>query len=556
MAPQLMSKLGSGLKVKLPLTLYRDVAVLDGYLGSAGPAHVFEAKLKNLPALIGEMMVAGESDPNFFQIDHKFTIGKGPIEDEALVRKIRERADTLWKEFRLQAAEDADAALKMRDHYLRIVDARLLQNPALAVKAPARQGGSSKDTDRLLGEDRALRRLNHRNIVRRYARVDDPTLGPCVLMEHVQGKSLDRIWRRRQENRVGPLPLAAVAHIAYQLAHALSHAHQQGVVHGELHPANVIIEEVPATKAKGVVKLAGFGGGGAGGASTLPYSSPELIRGGRPAPPSDVYQLGQTLYVLATGRLPYEAAGPDEIRDQILNAESHPTRVHHLRGEIAPRFESLIEGAREKDEAKRWSLQRVVEEMTQLYASRGFTLDDAPRGSIAEELLVRVQTDLALKDFYRAVEALDLAKDFLDGVPGPKGDEVRRKYETLTLAVEPYREAVGELKAVQKKHIAPVDHLMEELYNRYGNNEPLLTDEDKGITKVENGDTVIIKRSLIDGIIQHTSSAIQALARINAELVGDMHRRMVDRASSQEEACSDLAKRMIQFGEDYIQSED
>ena len=183
-------------------------------------------------------------------------------------------------------------------------------------------------------------------------------------------------------------------------------------------------------------------------------------------------------------------------------------------------------------------------------------LGDAPRGSIAEELLVRVGTDLALKDYYRAVEALDLSKDFLDGVPKEKGDEVRRKYETLKLAVEPYREAVEQLKTVQRKHIAPVDHLMEELYNRYANNEPLLTDDDKGITKVENGDTVIIKRSLIDGILQHTSAAIQALAGINAELVGDMHRRMVDRASSQEEACSDLAKRHIQFGEDYRQAEE
>jgi hypothetical protein len=106
------------------------------------------------------------------------------------------------------------------------------------------------------------------------------------------------------------------------------------------------------------------------------------------------------------------------------------------------------------------------------------------------------------------------------------------------------------------KHIAPVDHLMEELYSRYANNEPLLTDEDKGVTKVRNGDTVIIKRSMIDGILAHTSAAIKELAAINAEMVGDMHRRMVDRASSQEEACSDLAKKMIQFGEDYIQTEE
>src|SRR5258706_1707278 len=138
---------------------------------------------------MGQMMIAGESDPNFFQIDYKFTIGKGPIEDVGVVQAIRDRADALWKEFRALAAADADGALKARDRYLRVIDSRLLQNPGLAVKAPAHQGGTSKDTDRLVGEDIALRKLNHRNIVRRYARIDDPSLGPCVLFEHVQGKT-------------------------------------------------------------------------------------------------------------------------------------------------------------------------------------------------------------------------------------------------------------------------------------------------------------------------------------------------------------------------------
>ena len=50
---------------------------------------------------------------------------------------------------------------------------------------------------------------------------------------------------------MGPLPLPAVAHIAYQLGHALSHAHQQGIFHGELHPANILIEEVPAANDQG-----------------------------------------------------------------------------------------------------------------------------------------------------------------------------------------------------------------------------------------------------------------------------------------------------------------
>ena len=535
----------TGRKIQLPYTIFREVAVLDGYLGAAGPAHIFQAKLSNLPALIGEMMICGESDPNLFQIDYKFTIGKGPIAEESVVAAIRERADVLWKEY------NGGASVKNRERYLRVIDGRLLENPGLAVRAPAHQG-ESKDAERLISEDRALRKLNHRNIVRRYARVDDPTLGPCILLEHVQGKTLDRIWRRRGENKQGPLPLPAVAHIAYQLAHALTHAHQQGVVHGELHPANILIEESPNAKAKGVVKLAGFGGGGAGGASALPYSAPELVRDGQPTALTDAYQFGATLYVLATGKLPYEASSPDALREQLLSDDPHPARVHHSRPEIAPRFEALIEGAREKDPKKRWSMSKIVEEITPLYASKAFSLDDTPRGSIAEELIVRVQTDFALKDFYRAIEAIDLAKDFLDGVPGARGEEVRKRFDTLKSQVEPYREAVEQVRAVQKKHILPVDHLMEELYTRYGNNEPILTNKDKGVMKGDGADAVIVKRSLIDGILAHTSAAIQELAGINADQVGDMHRKMVDRASSQEEACSDLAKRMIQFGDDYI----
>ena len=49
-----------------------------------------------------------------------------------------------------------------------------------------------------------------------------------------------------------------------------------------------------------------------------------------------------------------------------------------------------------------------------------------------------------------------------------RADYARRKFEVLKLQVQPYREAVEQLKTVQRKHIAPVDHLMEELYARYG----------------------------------------------------------------------------------------
>ncbi len=550
-------KVPASRKVDLPYTLHREIAVLEAYQGTAGPAHVFLGKLCNLPALIGELMIVGDIDPNFFQIDVKFTMGQS-VTDPALQQQIRDRADALWKEFRVQAATQQGLASKTRERYARALDSRLVANPHVDVKIAVRQGGEGGgDVPRLLGEDAALRKLNHRNIVRRYGRIKDPQMGPVLFVEHVPGKSLERIWRRRLERKQGPLPLAAVAHIAYQAAHALSYAHAQNVVHGELHPANLLIEDDSKDgKQKGVVKLVGFGGAGAAGATALPFSAPEQVREKASTPATDVYQLGSTLFALATGRLPYESANPDELKVALISPEPHPSRAHHFRADISPRFEAIIEGARDKDAAKRWGLAKVVEEITQLYASKIFSLDDAPKGSIAEELLVRVQTDLALKDYFRALEALDLSRDFLDGVPGARGLEVRLKHEQLLKQAEPYRESVEAVRRIQGQHVAPVDHLMEQLYQRYGRGEPILGEEDKGVMEDRgDGDMVIVKRSLIDGILAHTSAAIQELAAIPSDYVGDMHRRMVDRVSSQEEACSDLAKRMIRFGEDYIRLE-
>jgi serine/threonine protein kinase len=533
----------------MPITLDRQIAVLDAYHGTVGPAHVFQGRIHNGPALIGELMVAGESDPGFFGLPIRLTIGQ-KVEDAEDVRSIRVKAEQLWQECREQARLNPSRAAELREKYLRAIDSRLLENPLVRVKAYGRKGA-----DR--AEDEALRKLNHRGIIRRYACFNDPTLGACLFMEAFRGKTLEHIARRRAEKRLGQLPLGAVAHIGCQLAQALTHAHQHGVVHGDLQPSNVLVEDpseedVRKGRAKGIVKIGAFGVSVPATLETLPFLSPEQLEGRIPTFHTDVYQLGTTLWVLATGRLPYEPASRDELKMRLSSTDPHPNRVHHFRGEVSPKLEAVIEAAREKDPKKRWPLAKVLEELTQLYSSKVFTLDDGPRSSIAEELLARAQTNVALRDFFRAGETLDLAGDFMSGVTGDRAGEVRKRHETLVKQVEPHRAAIEALKKVHKQHIAPVDHLMEELYERYGKGKPILRDEDKGVMLEADGNVVIEKRSLIDYILQHTSAAITELGKIDGELVGDMYRKMVDRASSQEEACSDLVARMVKFGEDYI----
>lgn len=535
-----------------PIRLHRDIAVLEEYAGTIGAGHLFAGRLVNLPALLGELMVAGEMDPGFFGLDIPFTIGRGPLEDEAQVRAVRARADALWEQCR---ALPPDAAGRTRERYLRALDSRLRADAPVTVKV-ARRGASEGPNPRpwaqlLLREDEALRKLHHPNILRRYGRVTDPRLGLCLFLERVPGKTLERVWRRRAEQGQGPLPLAAVAHIGYQVAHALLHARGARVPHGDLRPANLTLESPGEGPARGLVKVAGFGVGLATDLGALPYAAPEQLRGDAGGPEADVYQLGVTLYVLACGRLPYDLEDPEAFRRRLLAPDPHPHRVHHFRPEISARFEALIEGAREKDPARRWPLERVVEALAEVYASRAFTLEQGPSATIAEELLDRVQANGAIKDYFRAVEALKLAGDFLDGLPPDKAAEARRRYETLRAQYEPYRAAVEAAMRVQRQHIAPVDRVMEELYRRYGRGEPLLTEEEKGLLREAGSEVVVVRRSLFDWILQHTAAAIAELSAIDPERVGDMHRRLVDRASSQEVAASDLAARMVKFGEDY-----
>jgi serine/threonine protein kinase len=559
---------GQSREFQLPFRFQGDLAILDRYLGAGGMAHVFHAQLYNLPGIIAELMVAGETDPALFDLDIPFTFGQGPITKDVAIQAIRQKGDALWKELHGEMRSDPTKAAKSRERFLRIIDGRLLQNPNVAVKV-LRQDETDPDVlerhrMQFTVEDTALKRLNHKGIIRRYARVDEPTLGPCLFLEQIEGKSLEQLLHRRRERGEGALPLAAVAHIGYQLAQALTHAHQQRVLHNDIKPANIILEKAPEggnSRAQGRIKLMDFGiswmtdradqSTASRLSGTRPFVAPERFRKEPPSPATDVYQLGTTLFTLATGILPYAALTPEEFQERMLSSDPHPNRVHHVRKEVSPRLEAVIEGCREKDPAKRWALPRVLDEITQVYSTRSFTVKDAPRSGIAQELVDRIQTDLALKNFYRAGEAIDLAAEFISGNARDIDQALLERYEAPLQKYEPHRAAVELARRVEKEHILPVDRMMRRLYDRYGRGRPLLTDEEKGIMKESGDDVTVVKRSLIDEIMHHTSSAIRDLSQIEPEQIGDVHRRLVDRASSQEEACTDLVSRMVKFGEDY-----
>jgi hypothetical protein len=193
----------------------------------------------------------------------------------------------------------------------------------VAIKVPRDQGSLTS----LRHEGCVQASLEHPNIVRtlELSISHDP---PYVVMEYVQGASLAEIVRRE-----GALPWRRAGRVLLDVARALTHAHGHGVVHGDVKPANVLVE--PGRD--GRVLLTDFGLGrlfeGANGSlqisrslelatsgaevqGTIRYLAPELLRGETADERADVYSFGVLLFEVLTGRLPEGREVPsDLVRD-------------------------------------------------------------------------------------------------------------------------------------------------------------------------------------------------------------------------------------------------
>ncbi|MEV5987165.1 serine/threonine-protein kinase [Streptomyces sp. NPDC052051] len=162
-----------------------------------------------------------------------------------------------------------------------------------------------------------------------------------LVMELVDGDSLSGVL-----SDDGPLPAERVALIAAQAAAGLAVAHEQGIVHRDIKPGNLLLD------ADGTVKIADFGiarfmddpsaaltaTGQIVGTSL--YIAPERALGKPAGPPSDVYSLGCVLYQLLTGHPPFRAGTPIAILHQHLDAAPVPPR--ELGVDLPPAFENYL----------------------------------------------------------------------------------------------------------------------------------------------------------------------------------------------------------------------
>ena len=191
---------------------------------------------------------------------------------------------------------------------------------------------------RFVGEVAAARRLSH----------------PDIVAVHEAGESAGTVWlamellrgcdlgRYTHMSRLLPEPL--VLQLAERLARVLAHAHDQGVVHRDIKPGNVMLD-LPT----GQLKLTDFGIAGLADMSrtrtgivigTPFYMAPEQLAGAGADPRSDLYALGVLLFQLLTGRLPHEQASLGELLRAVASEPAPDVRT--LRPALSPALAELV----------------------------------------------------------------------------------------------------------------------------------------------------------------------------------------------------------------------
>jgi serine/threonine protein kinase len=222
----------------------------------------------------------------------------------------------------------------------------------VAVKVLPRNRCTPEAIANFTREIRAQARLDHKNLVRAYDAGEDGNVY-FLVTEYVPGNDLRKLVRTS-----GPLSMIDAAGIVSQIACGLHHAHQQGLVHRDVKPGNILVT------AEGLAKLSDLGLAGplAGGEAedprfgrivgTADYLSPDHIQSPRdPKPAWDIYSLGCTLYYAVTGKVPFPGGTTGDKAQAHLTLR--PLDPRRLNPRLSDGFVEVIAQMMAKDPAQR-----------------------------------------------------------------------------------------------------------------------------------------------------------------------------------------------------------
>lgn len=233
-----------------------------------------------------------------------------------------------------------------RDVALKLIRPEIAEDPAVL--------------ERFKREIQLSSRVTHRNVLRVYDLGENDGIR-YLTMQYVEGENLESVLKRE-----GRLPLPRLLSLFRQICEGLAAAHEQGVIHRDLKPQNVMLD------AAGTAYLTDFGLAKtlAGSAMTemgailgTPfYMSPEQVRGEQADTRSDIFALGVILYEMATGQVPFTGDSAYEVMMRRLSHKPKPAVA--LNPEIPAFLQKIMERCMATDPAARY--QAVAEVLADL----------------------------------------------------------------------------------------------------------------------------------------------------------------------------------------------
>ncbi|HZW33842.1 MAG TPA: protein kinase, partial [Isosphaeraceae bacterium] len=253
----------------------------------------------------------------------------------------------------------------------RALDTQLDRHVALKLLPPD-QAADAEVVQRFYQEGRSAARLDHENIARVFSIGQDGSFH-YIAFEYIEGVTL-----RQRVEASGPVKIAEAVDIALQIAHALVHACERGVVHRDIKPSNIILMPQGRAKLVDMGLARRFERGSDHGLTqsgmtlgTFDYISPEQARDPRDVDVrSDLYSLGCTLFHMLSGRPPFP--GGTVLQKLIQHQEELPPDLRSLNPEVPADLAAVITRLMAKDRDRRYqSPEQLVRDLLGVAAALG-----------------------------------------------------------------------------------------------------------------------------------------------------------------------------------------